>query len=1421
MKELERQQKEEDSERYTRPIQRHTSISDDDEQMSVGSRGSVRDDKDYLEKGSRTASTLSATTLGSLGGSSSRRGSGETSLTGDTETSIREIKEIHELKDQIQDVESKYMQSLKEVKDVLAEVEEKYRKAMVSNAQLDNEKNNLMYQVDTLKDSLMELEELLSESRRECQEKTKECEREKHAHGVLQFQFNSMKETLKQSEELLTEIRQMRLKQDGLVREISDLQETVDWKDKKIGALERQKEYSDAIRNERDELRDEVVQLKDIVKKHGIVLGPDLTTNGDILDAGTEGSASRDPASQLAQDSQMPPMEGSNSMLGRAEEMELEGRGGKVMEPGMSIQHEDAHEEEARENSQTSITPCGLAGVTKTETYREPHPFSPTLVDEVEIDSSKVKNDKGIPSVVEHGLICNSQVHVVVTGSEEEVTVEGHVFKAAAIEGTGEGEVEDTNDWGMSDNAADYVETKVTKDNDGTKDTSSKEPTSEYSGAAEPEPLESCRDVIKQSESCPQDVVNHGTQLQTEPQNTKKVKVLVDTPDPQVQAQGGKKKKKGKKKKAVTHDNENQEDIRSTTEKDVVSIIYSTHTPESTDHETTKRSVELNPEPQTEPLKINNTEAQPETKDTNPQFHQDTDLDASTSPVKSNIEPQFEPFKIKHSEELPEITDTYPPILQDIDLDTSKSPVESKPVNDNEPLKTTNADDQPETTGTHPQIIQDTDLETSKSTVESQPEAQTELLKLKNAEALPEITNTELEISQDTEMYSSKSTVESKPQSQSDSVNVEALLEPTDTQSAQGGKKKRKSKKKGEKHGHVKQEGNQKSKTGKDVSSTPLDKEVVVELVEVCTIEAQQIRKVENSSSPDGELQRPNDTLQTTAEDGCNLKQGDQKTDEEVKEEELPLEKPEVVQPCEIQTEEFVTKRKRKKMKKDQQKPSMESDASDCGTSLLCNDQPVEDSTRVIQADNPKEELEATTTTANKIDKFTPNPDNSADCLDFSADTECASDIANVAQVVTVSLEEVETFRDTRDQRNNCNSPKDLLVHDCLTSYPDNVDIYSALDQDNVGQDKKSPVEHFNEPEHDCILIALPSNVEKCYNSSEEELSSPTLENIGAETVNLPEQLADCLSDCPVADEQLNKDRKQETLAGEASSEGTSSETKLSNTETQPQEPAKETLETIVCFTEQNHDECGPCTVVVEAEEQEDHIETKLEGTGGPSNQDIDEVEEDDENDEGQPFDFDDLDSEILPNVPVQDEISQEVRVTSEGEEIFEEDTIRCEGKEEEDREKLFVQLQDMEEHVSTIAGEQSLEEASEELRSPEEKSKAIVKGENANEEQDLIAVQEAVSVTYPQKDNAEEGVSVSAEEQVEVSERIQNATDIESFPVEEGEEAIQYGSQQGSRDSIQSTQDSADGNSELSSTNLKKGSKKGKGKGKEDCRMS
>lgn len=286
MKELERQQKEiyqvqkkyygldtkwgdierwmEDSERYARGPRRNTSASDDDERASVGSRGSLRveerPEKDFTEKGSRGLPGLSAATLASLGGASSRRGSAETSTSIDTEASIREIK------------------------DSLAEVEEKYKRAMVSNAQLDNEKTNFMYQVDTLKEVLLELEEQLAESRRQYEERSKELEREKHAHSLLRFQLAEATAALKQREEMLEEIRQLQQKQASYVREISDLQETIEWKDKKIGALERQKEFFDSVRSERDDLREEVVMLKEELKKHGIILSSEVTTNGEASD---------------------------------------------------------------------------------------------------------------------------------------------------------------------------------------------------------------------------------------------------------------------------------------------------------------------------------------------------------------------------------------------------------------------------------------------------------------------------------------------------------------------------------------------------------------------------------------------------------------------------------------------------------------------------------------------------------------------------------------------------------------------------------------------------------------------------------------------------------------------------------------------------------------------------------------------------------------------------------------------------------------------------------------------------------------------------------------------------------------------------------------------------------------------------------
>ncbi|XP_071285939.1 leucine-rich repeat flightless-interacting protein 2 isoform X5 [Agelaius tricolor] len=180
-------------------------------------RGSIVSDADYgqvlnsLEEKSEKShseifsrpSSRNSVSAAPQSGSSSRRGSGDASSLVDPDASLSELRDIYDLKDQIHDVEGRYMQGLKELKDSLAEVEEKYKKAMVSNAQLDNEKNNLIYQVDTLKDVIEEKEEQIAEFYRENEEKSKELERQKHTCSVLQHKLDELKEGLRQRDELI------------------------------------------------------------------------------------------------------------------------------------------------------------------------------------------------------------------------------------------------------------------------------------------------------------------------------------------------------------------------------------------------------------------------------------------------------------------------------------------------------------------------------------------------------------------------------------------------------------------------------------------------------------------------------------------------------------------------------------------------------------------------------------------------------------------------------------------------------------------------------------------------------------------------------------------------------------------------------------------------------------------------------------------------------------------------------------------------------------------------------------------------------------------------------------------------------------------------------------------------------------------
>ncbi|XP_057622297.1 leucine-rich repeat flightless-interacting protein 2 isoform X4 [Chionomys nivalis] len=189
---------------FSRSNRRGSVVSEvDDAGISDLTSLDEKSDKQYAENYTRPSSRNSASATTPLSGNSSRRGSGDTSSLIDPDTSLSELRDIYDLKDQIHDVEGRYMQGLKELKESLSEVEEKYKKAMVSNAQLDNEKNNLIYQVDTLKDVIEEQEEQMAEFYRENEEKSKELERQKHMCSVLQHKMDELKEGLRQRDELI------------------------------------------------------------------------------------------------------------------------------------------------------------------------------------------------------------------------------------------------------------------------------------------------------------------------------------------------------------------------------------------------------------------------------------------------------------------------------------------------------------------------------------------------------------------------------------------------------------------------------------------------------------------------------------------------------------------------------------------------------------------------------------------------------------------------------------------------------------------------------------------------------------------------------------------------------------------------------------------------------------------------------------------------------------------------------------------------------------------------------------------------------------------------------------------------------------------------------------------------------------------
>lgn len=167
MRELERQQKE---------LEQNADRVFDLQQQSIGLSGEpVSLDRSSTPRSSRMLAQGAGAARGSA--LSSRRNS-EDSL----EEEARSLRDLrHELKD----------------------VEERFRKAMIANAQLDNERSSLNYQIQLLKDKLEEVEESHTQLQREYREKCRDREALKRNNDKLGEELKLVQGQLQERDALI------------------------------------------------------------------------------------------------------------------------------------------------------------------------------------------------------------------------------------------------------------------------------------------------------------------------------------------------------------------------------------------------------------------------------------------------------------------------------------------------------------------------------------------------------------------------------------------------------------------------------------------------------------------------------------------------------------------------------------------------------------------------------------------------------------------------------------------------------------------------------------------------------------------------------------------------------------------------------------------------------------------------------------------------------------------------------------------------------------------------------------------------------------------------------------------------------------------------------------------------------------------
>lgn len=118
---------------------------------------------------------------------------------------VRETRSFNSRRSSTDSSEDGGPNNLRELKAELRELEDKFKKAMVANASLDNEKCQLMFQVDLLKDQVEEVEEQSSLILKELRAKSHDYELLKRDHAESRRAVQLLQSALDQQQNMLAE----------------------------------------------------------------------------------------------------------------------------------------------------------------------------------------------------------------------------------------------------------------------------------------------------------------------------------------------------------------------------------------------------------------------------------------------------------------------------------------------------------------------------------------------------------------------------------------------------------------------------------------------------------------------------------------------------------------------------------------------------------------------------------------------------------------------------------------------------------------------------------------------------------------------------------------------------------------------------------------------------------------------------------------------------------------------------------------------------------------------------------------------------------------------------------------------------------------------------------------------------------------